>query len=489
MNFPIRYVAQIVIEAITPLAVGSDLLADDQDSPVEKDFNGLPFIPGTAIAGYLRKNSGVDSIFGDKADENKEQPKGSNLIVSDAFLMDKQGKVKQQVDEINDVFLEQYLKLPVRQHTAINEFGAAKDGSKFDTEIVFKGSRFKFEIELQLKDESDDNWKKILNSLFSDNFYLGGGQFNNFGEMKVVKIKYRKFDLSNEDDKNAYLEHDVDLNKATQLKDTYTTNEITTNFTEKSFEFSGKESFFHFGAGLGDDEVDNVNYKEKVVEGWDTGNPDFVEKFVIPGTSIKGVLAHRVAYHYNKDNDIFVETLLSEFEKDLKERYDQKYGLNSFTLANNLEDLEKQKEELTALLEELKKESFKPSEILKKATGENNKAVNALFGMAKDGGNKAGKTGNIIFKDVYLDGNTPEIIFNHNKIDRYTGGTIESALFNEKVLAIDKATIVYKVKKSINESILNKALADLKTGKLPIGGLVNKGHGIINEIKTAENGN
>ena len=49
-----RFLARFVIEAETPLAVGSgekDILTD---ALVATDVNGLPYIPGTAIAGVLR---------------------------------------------------------------------------------------------------------------------------------------------------------------------------------------------------------------------------------------------------------------------------------------------------------------------------------------------------------------------------------------------------------------------------------------------------
>ena len=62
-----RYVAHIIIEADAPLKVGSNAMDFLQDSPVQKDWNGLPMILGTSIAGVLRKEFDkalVDDIFG-----------------------------------------------------------------------------------------------------------------------------------------------------------------------------------------------------------------------------------------------------------------------------------------------------------------------------------------------------------------------------------------------------------------------------------------
>ncbi len=491
MNFPYRYVAQIVVEAKTPLAVGSDSLKYDLDKPVEKDFNDLPFIPGTAIAGYLRKKvaDNIDALFGDKPEEYKEQSTGSNIIVSDAFLMDNEGTVHQQPEIINDDFLNHYFKLPVRQHTAINEYGAAKEHGKFDTEVVYKGSRFKFEIELQLSEKKDNDWKEILNTFFRNDFYLGSGEFNNFGELKVIEIKERCFDLNKNLD--TYLNYDVDLNEIGEGFQDYKpeNTEVTQPYQENEIKLSGKNSFFHFGAGYGDTLVDNVNYTEFVVEGWGeidkpkTNNVKFEEYYVIPGTSIKGTLAHRVAFHYNKEKGNTVEELIPKFKEKINKICNDE-ALNNLTLAEAEEELEKQKAELEKQLKKIQNTGTSIESIFENFLGEKNDAVKSLFGESKNTKENKGQSGQIIFKDIYLKKKDfKEHIFYHNKIDRYTGGTIETALFSEKVLIIDETKICYKYKEGIDLTVLNKAIDDLKNGMLPLGGLVNKGHGIF-ELKS-----
>ena len=51
----IRYLAQITLQTKTPLKVGSGDSDFLTDSPVQKDWNGLPIILGTSIAGILRE--------------------------------------------------------------------------------------------------------------------------------------------------------------------------------------------------------------------------------------------------------------------------------------------------------------------------------------------------------------------------------------------------------------------------------------------------
>ena len=49
----IRFLAQITLQAKTPLKVGSGDSDFLSDAPVQKDFNALPMILGTSIAGVF----------------------------------------------------------------------------------------------------------------------------------------------------------------------------------------------------------------------------------------------------------------------------------------------------------------------------------------------------------------------------------------------------------------------------------------------------
>ena len=496
MKFPYRYIARIIVEAKTPLAIGSDDVKEDQDSPVAKDFNGLPYIPGTAIAGWLRTKfrdiDNLDKLFGGKPDSDNDEPEGSNIITSDAYLLDDTYKVHQQVEILEGEYFDKFKNLPIRQHVAINHLGAAEDGALFDREIVYKGSRFKFELALELEKKDDSAWQQILNAFYTDDFYIGGGQFDGFGELEVVEIKAIQFDL--EKDLDNYLVISVDLNESNEGNDDndddlfkgFPKGEQTKSYDEKTYTLTGENSFHHFGAGYGDAEVDQVNYKEEVIE-WDKNNkPNFVEKFVIPATSIKGVLAHRVAFYYNVENNNFVENLIGKIKKKTQTQLQQKYDVSRIQPADTLDALQQQKAKLEKLLKALEKETFKPENLFEDVIGENNSGVVELFGRAKDSNKQTGQTGKVIIKDIYLDGDLKEHIFYHNKIDRFTGGTVDSALYSEKVLHIPEAQLCIKVKKDTPTKNLCKALEDLTQGRLPVGGLVNKGHGMFN-LKTKDN--
>jgi len=416
-----RKVAQIVLEASTPLRVGSGDSDVEIDSPVLKNWNGLPMIQGTSLTGVLRAafrdDGSREHLFG--------KDFGSRVLVSHAHLVDEKGDIPYGLGRgVSDgEFLNRYDDLPVREHTAITAQGVALKGSKFDEEVVYKGSRFKFELEFITTNDEADNalWDALLSKLASPLFRLGGGSTKGFGEMKVLSCFVKEYTLG------------VDYHeKPSKLNPLYGTNKVLTS-SEKALTYHitlKPADFFSFGSGFGDDEVDDIAVTEQIVE-WGNGQGKFSdEKILMPASSLKGALSHRVAFHYNKLQGDYVETV------------------------KNIED----------------------------HIGSNNQAVATLFGAAKGHANK-GK-GKALFSDVFqtFDKNNTKI-FDHVKIDRFTGGAMDSALYNEKVIAQED---VWQIEIVLSSDIYGKVkeafeltLNDLCKGWLPLGGMVNRGHGVF----------
>lgn len=284
-----RYIAQITIEADTPLKVGSSNSDFLQDSPIQRDWNGLPMILGTSIAGVLRKDFDknlVDDIFGE---EN-----GSKVIVSNALLLDENQKVNEGLLLEKSDFLKIFDDLPIREHTAITDRGVAKEHSKFDEELVYKGSRFKFSIEMLGEEES---FTMLLELLQSSSFRLGGGSTNGFGKLKVLAIEtsvietpQQLADYSNS--LNSALTGRVDLStKKSKTHSIY--NLIIT-----------PDDFFMFGSGFGDEDADQTPLYEKIID-YDKKSLS-ANHILIPASSLKGALAHRTTYHYNLNNQLYI---------------------------------------------------------------------------------------------------------------------------------------------------------------------------------------
>lgn len=442
-----RFLARFVIEAETPLAVGSgdkDVLTD---ALIATDVNGLPYIPGTAIAGVVRhmieevkpEDFNVNKIFGF---QDKKDGRGSEIIFTEAKILNSKGEV---VDGMNlkakeDSLLKYYDELPIRQHVRINEKGVTDKSGKFDEQVIFAGTRFCFEMEMVAKGKSIDNFNKILEQVQSQTFRIGGGTRCGFGKIKVVDLQTRILNLQNGDEIQLY------LNKSSNLADAWVGWEKQSAEEKPSngwitYELHLQpEDFFLFGSGFGDDEVDMTPVKEKKVV-WKDGKGELTEELVlIPATSVKGALAHRVAYHYNKLTGVYADNLETEDER-------------------------------------------------KNVVGKNNKAVKALFGSEGEIDDVTKKMvnqvrGNVFFSDI-IENKLDDKILNHVSIDRFTGGAIDSALFDEKTTFGNGKSFKTEIlveKAAFNENAAFKeafetALKDIIDGLLPLGGGVNRGNG------------
>ncbi len=406
------HIAHIVIEAQTPLKVGSNAMDFLNDAPVQRDWNGLPMILGTSIAGVLRK------AYGDGAKKVFGQDEGSKVIISNALLLDEHEKVHEELLLEKSKFLRHFETLPVRQHTAIDHTGTAKNGAKFDEEVVYKGSRFKFSIEY-IEDDTE-GFEKILNLLGKETLRFGGGMTKGFGKVGVVSVKKAAMDLA---------EYTSSLNE--DIGQEYKPARADTQYTKYTLRIK-PDDFFMFGSGFGDKEADMTPVYEQEID-YDKGG--LSEKMIfIPASSIKGALAHRTAFYYNKAEAVFADKV------------------------SNHDDF----------------------------TGANNEAVKAIFGHKKEikEGEELGQKGKVLISDCFKKENASTKTFDHVSIDRFTGGAIEGALFNEKTVADDgeEYEIEILLEKGIADKYTNafeSALNEITTGMLPLGGATTKGHGVF----------
>jgi CRISPR/Cas system CSM-associated protein Csm3 (group 7 of RAMP superfamily) len=441
-----RNLARIIIETKTPLAVGSGEKDMITDQIVIRDVNGLPYIPGTSIAGIIRHAMNIGkhdkSIFGFNESKEKRKDKentdeGSQIIFSSAQIVDEDGKIVEGLINEKSDYLKKFSKLPIRQHVKINEKGVSEKRGKFDEEVVYKGVRFCFEIELLSAEKNNSNFQKVLNELANDTIRIGSGTRKGFGEVSVVECKIKTLDFSKSDELNIYIE------KTSSLNDTFW--DSISNTTPKpnadgwvTYELDLKpDDFFLFGSGFGNEDADMIPVRETYFD-WSSGKPVAREKAVlIPGSSIKGAISHRVAFHYNRIKKFF---------------------------AGNPEA----------------------------KTGVENLAVQTLFGYTRKVKDENGKEkeelqrGNVLISDVIqMQDNEQNKILNHVSIDRFTGGAMDGALFSENVIYGSKEksyVLTFKVNndalKNIDvEQSFEQSLFDIAEGMLPLGGGINRGHG------------
>ena len=436
-RYEYRHIARIVVEAATPIAVGSGASDVVTDSPVVKDINGLPYIPGTSLAGVIRhalelgRREDETNFFGY---HDKDGGRGSRIIFTDAVMIGKDGLAVDGICQIDpsDDFYGWYQELPVRNHVRINEHGVNDRNGKFDNEVVYMGTRFVFEIEL-LSDQENDSWfDKTLATLYRDTMRIGGGTRCGYGKMKVVRCLRADLNLTEASDLAAYIK------KPSCLSEKWTTfagwqpsaadvrDDGWITYTLRL----QPQDFFLFGSGFGDDDADNTPAVERVVE-WGNGKPCFSQqRTLVPASSVKGALAHRTAYNYNKQNRLFIG--------------------NENACA-----------------------------------GDDNPAVAAVFGSADGDGQSRGSRGNIIMSDVIGKEKCDKLFF-HVKNDYFSGGTIDGALFQEKSV-FGRDTIYEEeilVRKDVLEDTgvreaLEQSLKDICSGLLPLGGCVGRGNGFF----------
>lgn len=444
-TYTLRHLLRITLEAATPLAVGSGRKSVKTDSVVARDANGLPYIPATSLAGVLRHaldaslgEDAVKQLFGYQG-RHSDDGQGSRLLLTDALLFNEDDVPADGLCMTKSAFLQQYAELPIRQHARINGRGTVSNTGKFDNQVVFRGSRFVFEMEIVASENEAETVNQLIHALCHPAFRIGASGTCGYGAVKVVEAKTATLDLTQPADLDAYLVKPSSLAESwAAWKSLALPTPTAAGWVEYTLSLQPRD-FYLFGSGFGDDEADMTPVSERVVE-WTNGHAALSSlQTLVPATSVKGALAHRTAYHYNRIKQFFADQ------------------------SEDFEELEKKR----------------------------NEAVAALFGEAgdrkadNDGTVQPGRRGNTLFEDLYLT-KADEKLLNHVAIDKFTGGVMDGALFTEKTTigrGQTRVEHIYVRREALADrdvrAAFEQALHDLTDGLLPLGGGVNRGHGIF----------
>lgn len=475
-------VARFVLEAQSAFAIASGLSDGAFDALVVRDANNLPAIPGSSLAGVLRHlyqqqyvdveteaearaEAGIkaNNLFGYIRPYEKQEGEPSRLQVSWGCV---HGSDDQPVEGIqegieSDTLLERLAQdHPMhRERVRINERGVAGNQAKFDMTVLPAGCRFSFEISLwspapeagdesgaeETSDTSDPaelQWRRILALLNSPALRLGGSVRSGFGLFTLERLYEATFDMRKPDQYQRFSQLSMGLADYNGL----TLYQQEQSETAKVSVQLQPEDFWRIGQGTeslntqhqADDRVpDALPYAEFCI-GWGGGAGQWTPRLVvIPGSSLKGAIHHRAAFHYQRI---------------------MKWG---------------QQEQTEVVVVDHEQEQ----------TG-----LDDLFGVAADTneGKTSGKAGSLFFSDLYLD-ETPQLArMAHTSIDRFTGGVRDGVLFLEEM--IWKQTQPLTLKLQVDEKRLDKvnaaakkalqmALDDLVSGRLALGAGSSKGHG------------
>jgi len=461
--------ARVTIEATTPLTVGTGGGVDVWDSACVTDASGLPAIPGSSLAGALRARyapayaEAVDSLFGFQESKNGE---ASRVAVSWAAVHganDRPVAPRMARDDRAraEPVLSYLISGTARDHVALNGAGVPDGAKKYDELLVPVGARFTFELRVDANPKGGDGPMKELEALMgilaAEGFRLGGRTRRGYGAVRVERWSAREFDLSRKADRDAWvrLPRALDVEVPAGVLEVkrppgrVTTGEVkagTLRLTPLDYWlFGGSDAVRPAHVRAGKPLAMLPKTEARIV--WRNGNgsveQDETRPNLVPATSVKGALSHRVAFHARRAG----KRWLGEGESS--------------------------------------------------PVGE----VETLFGRINNQ-DDSGRPGVVFLSDAYVetaasgdrDGKKPrDGVLDHVSLDRYTQGPMDGMLFQEAPLHGGEISIpIAVVTAGVDDAArcaLSAALTDLCEGRLALGAGSNRGHGyfkgkIEGELKT-----
>ncbi|WP_298943935.1 RAMP superfamily CRISPR-associated protein [uncultured Psychromonas sp.] len=443
-----RYLVRLVIETQSPMAINTGDRETAFDTQLARDNNGLPTIPATGIAGVWASVAEALDIFGSdhaRATWFGTMQQRSALKISNGLLHDSQNKpvvgIKTQQDLQKDPLLSFLLQERPhhRERVALNDRGVAKDTAKFDQILLPKGCRFSINVQFddQFVDESE--FEALLVCWQSRAFAFGASTRNGLGLIKIAASELLCFDLSKGPAEGHALQKALNTISVPTENIKLPSNKqhlIAMSLPLKALDNwrcgAGSELL---GSKVTEHNVNIMSYSEPVIV-W-AGSKALVEekKAVLCGSSVKGILAHRVAFHFRKLTQQWAETIADEDHETWESRPEQ---------------------------------------------------LSELFGFADVDHDKS-VAGKLVVDDCELI-YEHTVIRTHNSIDRFTGGTRNGALYSEELLYQPEFTLKLWLdnRAGISETLIQAladTLDDLKLGLLPVGAGSGRGTSLVMQNK------
>ena len=273
-----RITVKGILQLDAPLLIAEGASSNERgglDIHVLQNRDGVPFIPGTSLAGVLRsavKDDNVRNLLFGTID--KKNPQQSAVLLYDVLLAN--------------------AKIGVRDGVSIDAVtGTAIKGYKYDYEVVEKGEKGVFYAEIVLRQihagqkEALTQELRHLCRLLCSGFHVGALTTKGFGRVYMTQIDIDCYDFRNFDDVAAWLS--PERKPAVMHWD-------ESDFLEadKDHPYSAAEDFMI--------EADFVLTGSLIVRDKDDDKDVAATMkksggaYIIPGTSLKGVLRHRAAY-------------------------------------------------------------------------------------------------------------------------------------------------------------------------------------------------
>lgn len=467
------------LKALAGLHIGSGEVGKVTDAPVYRNIDGEIIIPGTTLAGALRAlATKLAPHLGHRkctALEDDGTSSGScNCPVCSLFGSINPGKIEDEGSPSKiwfyDAVSEGDVKTVIRDGVGIDretKTASRAARAKYDFEVVPKDTIFFFRFELH--DELSKEEKEILMVALTEwqegRGYLGGKKSRGLGNIELAELKIYRLNLSEQKSLMAFLQNDnpiaaateeenwlvpgVDYNIRKPDKHIKCNNYLYNSFLQLDFVLKFTGGF------VANDTLAGMR------AGFDFCPRRENGKFVLPGSSIRGVLrsqAEKIARTI-----VTLNSTKDEF-------------LNKCPACNPLADLNTPLTSCSSLFREYKKKEKSDDEQINEAK----LCLACRFFGSSDRGSR------LHVSDGYLI-NPPNIrIMDFLAIDRFTGGGKEGAKFDALVLwqPAFKSRIFIENVENWSLGWMMLVLKDIKDGFLSFGGGENKWFGKA----TMENG-
>lgn len=278
---------RVVFELVSPLSVGSGE-GVVTDSDVLVDGRGIPYVPGSALAGVYRgifARETAERYFGKELTEERireSSKKGKNLLTESKVL-------------VYDAVISNPEKraITTRDMVALDEYKVSIDGAKFDFQVLEPGVRFVTYIEQNMEDEEERYvLYEVAKAWGQGKIRLGAKTGRGYGQTRLVELAEASFELTCEAERDAWLDFDMygekgwtlcELplsNDRETLKEVYETYGIS--LQEKNYiniclglKQCGAVSVRQYSTNIGQEDYRQMERKDKTV--------------FIPGTTWAGV--------------------------------------------------------------------------------------------------------------------------------------------------------------------------------------------------------
>ena len=420
-----RWVFTGRLKFVTAVAIAGDNSLSATDTPVLRDKRTNKFLlPGSTVAGALRNclHERNNGYFSSNKDN----------VTKELF-----GYSKDTESIISNIIFYDCLSensyTEVRDGIEIGKNGITVDTAKYDYEVIPANTEFNFRVDLLIPENKNEEgllrpFMAILNDLENQKIRFGIKRTRGLGQCKVVNWNFKRYNLASREGWDKWLASPVYMpfsNNSEHYKNILEAVKTKTNFlqnTDKPLEDKRTKAELKL-----DLEIENTFIIRANGQGQNA--PDSVSlssngKPIVSGTSIAGCLRSRALYILEK---------VGLSENDANDRVEKIFGPSAASLRNK---------------------------------------------------NTKAKASPIMVNECVIENSSP-VHITRVKIDRFTGGALDTALFDEQVQYGGKFSLNIELRdkqKQIekeNIGLLLLLAKDLITGFLPIGAESSVGRGFL----------